>query len=487
MTGAAEKRANDSTAAAARQDQPPIAFETQRLSAAGASTCDTAQLGGYAPVKPLDEVPPPALRLVRRPAESREQPVADPRVRRVAQQGVGPLQLGERVEGCQAPLESWRSDVPRRRHDVFQREEVRKPPRLVVVQQAAIGLTARVVRGARLARSRATTAASATAASARPTKRPPAVSMTPYRRRTSRSRPARPMSSMVANTMNPSTPSTYRPNTRFFDVPPQQPAWPTAGRRPPASIGRNKPRLAEDRLQSASRRSRRSPTARSGRERRQCTGTARRRSRRCAAARAARCRRTSPANGARKKTTTPACQPRKAPDHHHERHVAEAQRLAPRAPPKPRCARPTPSRRRRSCRPAPSAAPPRPRRRETKRRRSPPRPPGAIHTSGGRVSSRATRAAIRRTPNHRPRRPRHQSRRDAQNTTGRSTPDPQRGSTSRGASASAAGHSFGAASVVGSTYKWPAAGVNRWPPTAAPRPPAAPSDEPPHAATAPSA
>ena len=51
-----------------------------------------------------------------------------------------------------APISAARNvayDVPRGRHNVLQRQKVREPPRLVVVQQAAIGVAAGVVRGAR--------------------------------------------------------------------------------------------------------------------------------------------------------------------------------------------------------------------------------------------------------------------------------------------------------------------------------------------------
>src|SRR5688572_16210685 len=95
-------------------------------------------------VEPFDEVPPPALRLVRRPAEAPQQPIADPRVGRIAQQGVGPLQLRQSIERYERRA-TRRIAGAVRRDDVLQGDEVWKSSRLVEVQVAAITLAVGVI------------------------------------------------------------------------------------------------------------------------------------------------------------------------------------------------------------------------------------------------------------------------------------------------------------------------------------------------------
>ena len=64
------------------------------------------------PIKPPDVVAMPALRFVRLPAEPGHQPVGEPHVGRVADDGVDLLELGDRVEHLRGRRETWRSCVP---------------------------------------------------------------------------------------------------------------------------------------------------------------------------------------------------------------------------------------------------------------------------------------------------------------------------------------------------------------------------------------
>ena len=95
-------------------------------------------------VKPFDEIAVPALRLVRYPAVALKQPVGQPLIKGVAEEGVGAFELGEGVERGERCSRRCVGGAERRNH-VFERQEIGASPGLVVVEQTPIGLAARMV------------------------------------------------------------------------------------------------------------------------------------------------------------------------------------------------------------------------------------------------------------------------------------------------------------------------------------------------------